>query len=737
MLQDYLPQAWWAGVFKVSSKNTPSEPAGYWEDRRHEWCTPPAKRTRDEAWAQVAWDWHERGKGGIGLTVPPGCIVVDADNATTVEWMDKHAGDCPKVSRGPSSAHYYFRCDHHETGPHISVPKSDPDPMGNGLNFDTRIHNGTGYLAIPPSRHKDPAYRWERPLPPTPEDLPEIPDAIAEAIAAYHELKKRTKRVDAKVSRHQQVLDYTFARAHEVGSEDELETLARAFAEKTFGDDEVRLAVYLEKDHQRQVEGAWERKQASVPSDEEGILQLMRDCGYLDGWRRSGDKSFYVCEDGIWRRTDRHVLFEHLCQFHHRARAMGEACETPKQKEAWLELEMKLRKNALPTRLVTRLVGRIPSWAPYQDPWKIPFEDGLYDPRDGSFRPFELEDYITGTVRCRFNETWDDDQEDLVSTFIQDTFKNEDMIEWLQEFAGLSLVGRPLDEHALMFLYGRAGSGKSTFLESLLHSYGHLATRTDFSTFGEKYRTSGSAATPDVVKLEGKRLVILSEVPARARLGATLKDLTGERSVLARGLYEEPREVQLQFTAWCSGNIAPSSDSLDTGVERRLKVVPCLNRVEQRDGTLGARLRACSRLWVEWALRGLSRVIERGGLADAPLVVVAAARDYARENQPAFEWMDECCELAPGEQTPVAEVNEAFDEWGISQCAGNRHEWEAMKRKTDCGPRKMPKLLEQHLGVERRKVKIQGKSVRVYQGLRIRESESEDLGGNVLRFRDR
>ena len=81
------------------------------------------------------------------------------------------------------------------------------------------------------------------------------------------------------------------------------------------------------------------------------------------------------------------------------------------------------------------------------------------------------------------------------------------MIRFLQQWFGYSLTG-DTREHALIFIYGSGGNGKSVFLNMLMRMLGDYAVIADMDTFTA---SQSSKHTTDLAMLKGARLVTASE----------------------------------------------------------------------------------------------------------------------------------------------------------------------------------------------------------------------------------
>jgi putative DNA primase/helicase len=106
-----------------------------------------------------------------------------------------------------------------------------------------------------------------------------------------------------------------------------------------------------------------------------------------------------------------------------------------------------------------------------------------------------------------------------------------ELIRFLQQSCGYALTG-VTKEHALVFVYGSGGNGKSVFLNvltSILKDYAETASTDTFTASkSDKHPT-------DIAKLRGARLVTASETEeGKAWAEARIKEMTAGGDISAR-----------------------------------------------------------------------------------------------------------------------------------------------------------------------------------------------------------
>lgn len=148
---------------------------------------------------------------------------------------------------------------------------------------------------------------------------------------------------------------------------------------------------------------------------------------------------------------------------------------------------------------------------------------------------------------------------------------------FLQKVAGYSLFGGN-PEQLFLILAGHGANGKSTFVTTLKHIMKDYAATASSATLVKPYHSvSGSAASPDLVALYRKRLVICNEWDEKTYLNeGLLKVLTGgSDEISVRALYSNSHLNYVpEFVLMLATNHLPNITGMDYGIWRRIIVIP-------------------------------------------------------------------------------------------------------------------------------------------------------------------
>ena len=285
------------------------------------------------------------------------------------------------------------------------------------------------------------------------------------------------------------------------------------------------------------------------------------------------------------------------------------------------------------------------------DPWVLGTPEGTVDLRTGNVFPANRHDFIT-KIATVFPASQGEASHPLWSRFIEEsTDGNEELQRYLQQMAGYSLTG-DTREHALFFVYGPGGNGKSVFLNTLVNILGDYACTSAMDTF----TASGTDRHPtDLAMLKGARLVSVSETEeGRAWAESRIKQLTGGDKISARFMRQDFFEYLPQFKLLIVGNHKPVLRNVDDAARRRFNIIPFIHKPATPDRQLEQKLRAEYPAILRWMIDGCLDW-QRHGLIK-PKVVRQATQAYFDDQDLFGQWIEECCVVGRGEWEATAKL---------------------------------------------------------------------------------
>lgn len=206
-------------------------------------------------------------------------------------------------------------------------------------------------------------------------------------------------------------------------------------------------------------------------------------------------------------------------------------------------------------------------------PHLLGFENGVYDLDKYEFRDGRPEDMITFSMGWNYSDEFDETKMEELSAIFRDIYPDVKLQHYVGKMLGDGMHGiQTRDE--FYFQTGTGANGKGVNGAFLTSTFGDYIISPHVSLYFENNKSS-SAASPDIVKLKGKRYVMMTEPNKNSRIDVgTLKAHTGGDLIQGRALFKEPVEFAPQFIAMIQCNGLPTLSDMDGGVARRTCVIP-------------------------------------------------------------------------------------------------------------------------------------------------------------------
>jgi putative DNA primase/helicase len=277
---------------------------------------------------------------------------------------------------------------------------------------------------------------------------------------------------------------------------------------------------------------------------------------------------------------------------------------------------------------------------------------------------------------------------------------NKELIEHLQRAAGSSISGHNPD-NKFYLICGPTCTGKTTFLETIRHILNNYAVLTSYNTFLTIRRTS--SGEPEMIELQGSRMVIASESnPGESFSPAKIKQYTSKEPIKTRALYSN---IMVNITnrgkLWFVTNHPPRIDFSESAMWNRAIRIDFDHQVseDKQDKRLLDKLISSNNApgILSWLVEGCVKWYrdhdwneEYGYKPDfkrdplqVPESVRMATEQYRFEQCPISGFIDDCCEIDPGNEShsvTVADLREAYDHYVAEHDIQNPLSW---KRATE------------------------------------------------------
>lgn len=618
--------------------------------------------SRDEAQLAQWGETHAHCNVGIATGKPSGIWVLDIDiknghsGIKSLVKLKKAHGELPDTlsAETPSGGyHFYFR-----------YPENTEIKSRVALADGIDVRAAGGYVVAPPSKVDGNPYMWVDKNTP----IADAPDWLVNLVASPPTSNRRVIRLGDKVDKG--------------GRNNFLMRMGFKFVKQ--GNAAERLPDHLQQLNENQCEPPL--PQAEVEEIAANIARLHVESDHdeirfsdLGNARRLtallGDtlryfspeqQWFQLTPEGRWQRVDDLIVARG-------ARTMIEQMHMEVARLSDGPYKQAMKKHAMRSESAKAINDAITLFRSEPDilvevsaldrgEWLFPVENGIVNLQDGNFQPTDPNLMITQTAGVRFDPdatcpTWE--------AFIDQTMGGDkELVAYIKRAVGYSLT-TTTREHAMFFVYGTGANGKSTFLNIMRALFGELGAQASGDLLLERFGKGNTGApSSDLARLRGKRLVAMSEVEDGQHFSdKTVKSYTGGDAITARYLYKDTFEFVPRFKIWLASNYKPTVKGTDTGVWRRMKLIPFTVTVppEQRDKRLEEKLRAELPGILNWAVEGCIEW-QRVGLND-PKVISDAVKEYRDDMDVVGTWLRDHCVFEPDAKMHFGNAYKFFKEW--------------------------------------------------------------------------
>ena len=241
------------------------------------------------------------------------------------------------------------------------------------------------------------------------------------------------------------------------------------------------------------------------------------------------------------------------------------------------------------------------------------------------------------------------------------TFRGDsELIGYVQQIAGIAAIGM-VNIEAMIISYGEGSNGKSTFWNSIAGAMGTYSGNisADTLTVGCKRNVK-----PELAEAKGKRLLIAAEMEEGMRLNtSTVKQLCSTDEIFAEKKYKDPFSFIPSHTLVLYTNHLPRVGAMDSGIWRRLIVIPFNARItgsSDKKNYGEYLLKNAGPYITAWIIEGAKKAIDADFKIPLPKVVRDAIESYRSDNDWLGHFIDECCELDDTFQEKSGELYQAY-----------------------------------------------------------------------------
>jgi len=309
-----------------------------------------------------------------------------------------------------------------------------------------------------------------------------------------------------------------------------------------------------------------------------------------------------------------------------------------------------------------------------QDSWMMGLPNGILDLRINRLRPGRYDDWICRSIGTEMSQ---DPAEQCPEweTLLWESLESEEKIQFLKRWTGYCMSG-VTDEQKFLILSGAGRNGKGVFIETVMEILGEYSCPIQSEMLLDQGRgKSTGGPTPDIMGLQGRRLVVASESDEARRFSASrLKWVTGSDTLKGRNPHDkyETRFKPTHKLILMTNNdpYAPPDDFAFWDRVLKLdwpfKFVSNPQRPDEkpRDPYLMSKLKKEYPGILRWMLEGCMEWQAHG--LQPPACVTDSIQSYHREQDIIQDFIEERCfvdESKAALKTTGGDLYAAFKDW--------------------------------------------------------------------------
>ena len=308
-----------------------------------------------------------------------------------------------------------------------------------------------------------------------------------------------------------------------------------------------------------------------------------------------------------------------------------------------------------------------------RDKYQFNCHNGTINLLDMSFRPHDPIDRLTKMTEVDYDP---DAACPRWLSFMDEVFEGDrDRIRYLQKAFGYAMSGDTRLE-CMFILYGPTSrNGKGTTMETVLRILGEYGRTAKPEMLSKKGFADSSGPSEDVARLNGARMVNVSEPEKSMVIDASLtKQMTGNNTITARYLRENSFEFKPQFKLFIDTNHLPQISDMTLFESDRIRIIP-FNRhftADERDIDLKSFFAEPDNLSgiLNWCLEGF-RLYQKEGLK-MPDSVEKATKEYRNQSDRITMFTNQCLRKEPGQEMRSFAIYEHYKRW----CSENGFKFE-------------------------------------------------------------
>lgn len=381
-----------------------------------------------------------------------------------------------------------------------------------------------------------------------------------------------------------------------------------------------------------------------------------------------------------------------------------EMCKIEKRKQKYIDAQKKLKTTAFKKNVMeeARLLFLDEELSVKLDTNKnlIAFNNGIFDTLNMEFRDGKAEDYLSFTTELDYHKTrhyteyscWKD-----LWKFLSSILPDPEVLNYFMAHLATCMVGgNPAQKFHI--LTGSGSNGKSMLVILMATCMGTYACKAPITLITQD-RSKAGVASPELVRMKGKRFVTMQEPEEGANIKTGLmKELSSCEKITARDLFAGSKEmidIEIQAKYHVSCNNKPKVDTQDGGTWRRLLVIDFPNKFVPNptapnelpdDKTIQMKVESTE--WAECMMNYLVTIFKEGhGFRKLPVPdkVTLSTSEYKSETDVVGRFIAEFVHaldagVTTGDPVNTGMMNREFQRWKQENNLNNGSTVELKKR---------------------------------------------------------
>lgn len=312
------------------------------------------------------------------------------------------------------------------------------------------------------------------------------------------------------------------------------------------------------------------------------------------------------------------------------------------------------------------------------NPFLFAFNNGVYDLEAHCFRKGSPKDMISICAPIAYRPSFTMDSPDVlrVMDFLEKIFPDRSVREYFLDIMSQIFIGGNKPKIFQVWT-GEGDNGKSVLQSLFEKMLGTYCVKLPTSLIVGK-RTQASAACPELVRAgNGVRMAVFQEPDQKDIINVgILKELSGNDTFFARGLYKEGSEITPMFKLILICNEPPKLPHNDKATWNRVRVIPfestfsdnapedpdqqVRDKVFPKDPLFGEKVASMAEAFAWFLLEHLKK---HPTIRPEPEKVMMATQNYRRKNDVYRQFMEDYVTEDKNSYVSVKQAFSTFKEW--------------------------------------------------------------------------